>query len=331
MDIFPAQYSTLSAKALNDFISERYGFVDTSFRLLMRNVSDTYLIENKTDKYVLKIYRDAHRKLDEIKGEVELLTVLAEKGAKVSFPVADLSGSKIQAFNAIEGTRYGVVFTYAQGKVVNDMDDAQLTTLGREMAAVHKITANIKLKHNRISFDIESTITKPLETVRPAFADLPEEYEYLTNTAEKVIARLNQIDYSNFSYGYCHYDFLPKNFHFDGDEITFFDFDFAGKGYLVNDITILYIHYFLEATYGKISRQEAERAFGVFVESYRAVRPLHDIELNAMQCLGFGFWVFYLGFQYDNFDDWSSIFFGPKFLKDRLALIKKWMDWFDEL
>ncbi|MEP6610252.1 MAG: phosphotransferase [Mucilaginibacter sp.] len=331
MDIFPAQYSTLSATALNNFISERYGFVDTTCRLLIRNVSDTYLIETSADKYILKIYRDAHRKLDEIKGEVELLTVLAEKGAKVSYPINDLSGDKIQTFNAIEGTRYGVVFTYAQGKVVNDLDDAQLALLGREMAVVHNITADIALNYNRIKFNAETTISQPVKTIKPAFAELPDEYEYLTNTSEKVIARLNQIDYSNFSYGYCHYDFLPKNFHFDGNEITFFDFDFAGKGYLANDITVLYIHYFLEATYGKISRQETDRAFGVFVENYRAVRPLHDDELKAIQCLGFGFWMFYLGFQYDNFDDWSSIFFGPKFLKDRVALIKKWMDWFGEL
>jgi len=329
MDIFPAQYSTLSAKALNDFISERYGFTDTTCSLLVHNVSDTYVIEDPADKYILKIYRDAHRKLDEIAGEVELLTILVERGAKVSYPLTDLSGHKIQTFNAIEGTRHGVLFTFAQGRVINDMNDAQLAVLGQEMAVIHNITTDIKLKHNRISFDIKSTIAIPLETIKPAFADLPDEYEYLASTAKRVIARLNQFDYDNFSYGYCQYDFLPKNFHFDGNnQITFFDFDFAGQGCLANDIMSFYIHYFLETTYGKIPRTEAERAFGVFVENYRTIRPLHDDELKAIQCLGFGFWVFYLGFQYENFDDWSNIFFGPKFLKDRTALIKKWIDWF---
>ena len=332
MDIFPAQYSTLSATALNDFISGRYGLTDTACRLLIHNVSDTYVIEDAADKYILKIYRDAHRKFDEIAGEVELLTILAERGANVSYPVADLSGHKIQTFNAIEGTRHGVLFTFAQGWVVNDLTDAQLAILGQEMAVIHNITSDISLKYNRISFNIETTITNPIETIKPAFSDLTDEYEYLTSTAQKVIARLNQFDYNNFSYGYCQYDFLPKNFHFDlNNHITFFDFDFAGKGYLANDIMSFYIHYFLEATYGKISRGEAERAFGVFVENYRKVRPLHNDELKAIQCLGFGFWVFYLGFQYENFDDWSSIFFGPKYLKDRTALIKKWVEWFGEL
>jgi Ser/Thr protein kinase RdoA (MazF antagonist) len=330
MDIFPAQYSTLSSIALNGFLSDRYGFRDMSCRLLIRNVSDTYLLENSTDKYIFKIYRDVHRKLDEIKGEAELLTILADKGAKVSYPVKDIRGDIIQAFNAAEGTRYGVLFTYARGKVVNAMNSEQLALLGREMAIIHNITANIELRHKRIVFDVDTTITEPVKTIKSAFDELPDEYAYLVDTAKAVIEKLGQFDYSNFSYGYCHYDFLPKNFHFDEDDnITFFDFDFAGKGYLANDITVLYIHYFLEASSGKITREEADSAFAVFVENYRKVRALHYDELKAIPYLGFAFWVFYLGFQYDNFDDWSSIFFGPKFLKDRVALIKRWVEWFE--
>jgi len=330
-NIFPTQYSTLSSKALNSFISERYGLNEMSCRLLIRNVSDTYIIEGLTDKYIFKIYRDSHRKLDEIKGEVELLTILADKGAKVSYPLTDLSGNKIQSFNAAEGTRYGVLFSYAKGKVISNPDDDQLAIIGREMAAIHNITADIKLNHSRIAFNTETTITGPLTTIAPAFDELPEEYAYLNTTGEKVIARLNKFNYANFSQGYCHYDVLPKNFHFDEhNNITFFDFDFAGTGLLANDIAIFYIHYFLDVTYGRLTRDESENAFNVFLESYRKVRPVHNDELKAIPYLGFGFWVFYLGFQYENFDDWSNLFFGPKFLKDRTALIKKWMDWFSD-
>ncbi|MCR8556688.1 phosphotransferase [Mucilaginibacter sp. BJC16-A38] len=331
MQIFPTRYSTLSSDALNDFISERYGLRDTSCRLLIRNVSDTYIVENQTDKYIFKIYRDAHRKLDEIEGEAELLTILNDKGASVSYPIKDLSGAIIQSFNAAEGTRYGMLFTYAKGRVVNVMNEEQLTTLGREMATVHNITSSIQLNHKRIEFHIDTTIIQPLETVKPAFVELEEEYADLIAVSKTVIAKLNEFDFTNFSYGYCHYDFLPKNFHFDEDnKLTFFDFDFAGKGYLANDITSLYIHYFMEVFMNRQTREQADTAFATFVESYRKVRPLHGDELKAIPYLGFGFWVFYLGFQYDNFEDWSNIFFGPKFLKDRVMLIKKWMAYFED-
>jgi Ser/Thr protein kinase RdoA (MazF antagonist) len=331
MDIFPTQYSTLSSVALNHFLAARYGFENTCCRLLIHNVSDTYLLEDGSGKYIFKIYRNAHRKLDEIKGEAELLNILADRGAKVSHPLKDLKGDVIQSFNAAEGTRYGILFTYAIGKVVLDMNAEQLAILGREMAALHNITANIQLSHKRITFNADTTIAGPVRTVKNAFDELPDEYAWLNEMANVVIEKLGKFDYANFSYGYCHYDFLPKNFHFDaGNNITFFDFDFVGKGYLANDITTLYIHYFMEASSGKITREAADASFAVFVEQYRKVRPLHDDELKAIPYLGFAFWVFYLGFQYENFDDWSSMFFGNRFLKDRVALMKRWMEWFQK-
>ncbi|MDB5148966.1 MAG: hypothetical protein JWQ57_2986 [Mucilaginibacter sp.] len=326
MNIFPTQYSTLSSKALNIKLQESYGLSGTTCRLLIRNVSDTYVIENAVEKYIFKIYRDAHRKLEEIKGEVELLTILFEKGAKVSMPMPDKSGEMLQAFNAAEGTRYGVLFSWAQGSVVNAMTDEQLETVGREMAVIHNITSSIELSHHRKEYSINTTIIDPIKIIEPAFAGLEEEYAYLKDTAVDVITLYNQFS-TDFSYGYCHYDFFPKNFHFTAvGEITFFDFDFAGKGLLAYDITSFFIHYFMEVTYGKITEQRGRDAFKIFVAAYRKVRPLSNEEINVIPYLGFGFWVFYLGFQYENFDDWSNLFFGPKFLRDRVALIKKWME-----
>ncbi|QEM09695.1 phosphotransferase enzyme family protein [Mucilaginibacter rubeus] len=326
MEIFPTQYSTLSSKALNVKLQERYGLSNTTCRLLIRNVSDTYVIENTTEKYIFKIYRDAHRKLEEIRGEVELLNTLFQRGAKVSRPVPDKNGDTIQAFNAAEGTRYGVLFSWAQGSVVYAISDDQLETVGREMATVHHITSSIELSHHRQQYSIETLFVNPLKILEPAFAGLEEDYAYLKQTAAEVIERCNQFD-GSFSYGYCHFDFMPKNFHFTSDnEITFFDFDFVGKGLLAYDIASFFVHYFLEFTYGKITEKEARDAFRIFVDSYRKVRPLSNEEIAAIPYLGFGFWLFYFGFQCENFDDWSNLFWGPKFMKDRVVLIKKWMD-----
>lgn len=326
MEIFPTQYSTLSSKALNIKLQESYGLSDTTCRLLIRNVSDTYVIENETERYIFKIYRDAHRKLEEIKGEVELLIILFEKGAKVSRPIPDINDEILQVFHAAEGIRYGVLFSWAQGNVVYAMNDRQIETVGREMAVIHNITSAIELGHYRKEYSINTMVIDPIRGIKPAFAGLGEEYNYLKDTAANVVAQYNKFS-SNFSFGYCHYDFLPKNFHFtEAGEITFFDFDFAGKGLLANDVTSFFIHYFMEVAYGKITEQQGRDAFKTFIANYRKVRPLSDEEINAIPYLGFGFWVFYLGFQYENFDDWSNLFFGPKFLRDRVALIKKWME-----
>jgi len=329
MDIFPAQYSTLSSKALGVFLAEKYNLKEVSCGLLIHNVSDTYILENSTNKYIFKIYRDNHRKLEEIMAEVELLNLIHEQGGSVAHPIKDLNGEEIQAFNAAEGTRYGVLFTYALGVVVPNMSDEQLATVGKEMAKLHNITSAVKLKNTRKPYSIETMLLRPLEVFKPAFEELPGEYLFLEQTVHKIAKKIEALDLPNFSYGYCQYDFLPKNFHFAEDgKLTFFDFDFAGQGHLINDVASFYIHYFLEVYGGKITQQEADKSFAVFIENYRKVRNLSDDELSAIPYFGFAFWIFYLGFQYENFDDWSCIFFNSNYLKHRTALIKKWTEWY---
>ena len=79
--IFPTQYSMLSTEALKNYLEDTYGLKNISCKLLIHNVSDTYLLAGSDEKYIFKLYRDSHRKLDEIKAEVELLNILKEKSA----------------------------------------------------------------------------------------------------------------------------------------------------------------------------------------------------------------------------------------------------------
>lgn len=50
------------------------------------------VLSNERDKNVLKMYRGAHRNVEEIKAELELLNILYDRGAKVARPLNDLSG-----------------------------------------------------------------------------------------------------------------------------------------------------------------------------------------------------------------------------------------------
>lgn len=323
---FPAQYSTLSAAALRDYLIENYQLDQyTTCRLLIRNVSDTYILENLNHKYIFKIYRDAHRKRHEVEAEVELLNILHANGNSVSYPIKDLEGKQIQQFNAIEGFRNGVLFTFAEGSVILDLEDQQLIQLGHDMAKLHQSTSSIKLNHPRPIFNFETTLFKPLKDLEPHFSEMKEEYEYLRDISEKVLQKFEEFDTSTFSYGYCHYDFFPKNFHFNAQgKITFFDFDFAGEGYLVNDLMSFLNHYFFHQQSNSISREQADKDFATFLAAYQELRPLTDDELKAIPYLGITFHIFFLKFFYDHYDDWSNIFLTPRYTKHRVALIKKW-------
>jgi len=328
MVVFPTQYSVLSAKALKDHLSVRYGFPITNCQLIVHNVSDTYLVETASIQYIFKIYRDIHRSHDEIMGEVQLLEYLHKNGASVSYPLKDAYGKWLQEFNAAEGIRYGVLFSYAQGKNVYIMSDKQLQLVGTEMAKLHKLSSSIVLNYPRKKYTVSSTLVEPLKAIKLALEGMNQEYDYLVEIADLAKEELSKLDVSNFAYGYCQYDFLPKNFHFEGeDQLTFFDFDFAGQGCLINDIATFYIHFFLDVYYGKLTREDADRCFNVFLNAYCQVKLVSDDELSAIKYFGLGFWLFYFGFQQENFDDWSNQFFTPNFIKGRIELIKRWMEY----
>ncbi len=327
MEIFPTQYSTLSSSALGKRVETSYGFEAMTCTFLLHGVSDTYLLTSATAKYIFKVYRNAHRTLDEIGGEVELLNILKEQGAKIAYPIPDRNGEQIQVFNAAEGIRHGVLFSFARGKNVYDFSDQQLQIIGREMAFNHTIMAQIDLPHERKPYTLATTLTQPLQVIEPAFADYPEGYAYLVDSAERVIQKLTEFNTAAFGYGYCHYDYLPKNFHFDQDDtFTLFDFDFAGKGWLANDLASFLMHFFFHVSFGKIDKDEADRQFGVFLDGYKSVRSLSEEEVEAIPYLGIMFWIFYLGFQYENFDDWSNAFWGPRYLRERVATIRRFTE-----
>jgi Ser/Thr protein kinase RdoA (MazF antagonist) len=326
MKTFPAQYSTLSAVALKDHLIEAYQLnPDITCRLLIRNVSDTYILENQSQKYIFKIYRDAHRKRNEIEAEVELLNILKANGNGVSYPLADITGKQIQQFNAIEGLRNGVLFSFAEGKVILDLENAHLIQLGQDIAKLHQTTSSIKLSNPRPVFSFETTLFVPLHDLKTHFAEMQEEFEYLSDIAVRVVKKFEEFDTSKFSYGYCHYDFFPKNFHFDtAGNITFFDFDFAGEGYLINDLMTFLNHYFFHQLNNLITKEQAEEDFNTFLNAYQQVRPLTADELEAIPYLGITFHIFFLKFFYDNYDDWSNAFLTPRYTKHRVTLIKKW-------
>lgn len=329
MAIFPTRYSLLSASALSDYLQQRYSFKDITCRLLIHNVSDTYLLESQNTRHIFKIYRDAHRKEEEINGEVELLNILHAGGASVSHPLPDKDGGYLQAFQAAEGIRYGLLFTYAEGQVYPTMNDEQLLEIGNRMAHIHNLTAGLRLQHKRSPLDFEALVDAPLRIIEPTFSALKTEYRYLHETATRVKQVLQTFELSAFSHGYCHYDFLPKNFHFDANgKVTFFDFDFAGEGYLVNDLASFYAHFFLDVLHKKLTQQEANRQFAVFVKGYRERRPLSEVELASIPYWGFLFWLFYFRFHYENFGDWSNFFFTPQFIKVRVGWMKTWEEWY---
>ncbi len=323
--IFPTLYSTLSPTALATYISQQYTLGPVQCKFIVRGVGDTYLVTAAAGQFILRIYRPTHRTLPNIRAEVELLTALNAADISVSYPLADKHGHHIQPLEAAEGTRHAVLFTYAEGRAHNLLSEAQLRNFGREMARFHNVSSQLQLSDERWTFDLETTLFEPLAAVKDYFSEDPASYGWLLQAADKVKTALSQLDSTVISTGYCHYDFLPKNFHFDAlDNITFFDFDFFGKGWLANDLMTFRQQLLIDMHVGRLTAEQGEKTWSLFLDAYQTERPLSKEELAAIPYLGLGFWVFYMGFHltHDQFYPLTQ----PHMLQSRFAAVRKMME-----
>ena len=318
--IFPTVYSTLCPDALSLLISGKYGLKNVQSKLLVRGVGDTYLIETAENRFILRIYRSSHRSLAQIEEEVALLLALKKAGVSVSYPVSDLSMEVIQRVNAAEGNRYAVLFSYAPGKVERILNEEQLYALGNEMACFHNVSSNFPIGDSRWSFDFETTVLNPLENLKSVFTENSEDYDWLQNKVEHIQNKLAQIDTSGFSKGYCHFDFFTKNFHFENNSVTFFDFDFMGNGWLVNDLMTFWQSLTLDVYTGRMEAEAAGKAFDTFLKGYREYRSVSEQELAIIPYLSFGYWLFYMNFHTTH--DQFYVFSQPAHVKLYVGILK---------
>ena len=318
-----ASYSTLSADALGEWISEAYGFDRCLCSFLLRGVGDTYLVEEAETKYVFRVYRSGFRTLPDVEIETGLLHELHKAGVSVSYPIKNLSGDYINVIAAAEGERFAVLFSFAHGRSYQQLSEVQLQNLGREMAAFHNVSATLPYREGVRRFNIQTTLYEPIASVEQYFSKDPEAYEWLKRSADEASRYLSSLDTSKFSSGYCQFDFLPKNFHFDGDnKITLFDFDFVGYGWLINDLMTFWVHLSLDIFFNRLTKEDGQKNFKTFIESYRTVRPVSDEEVSAIPALSLGFWVFYMGFHATH-DQFYGMIKEPGQLKLRMGLIRK--------
>ncbi|MCE7071652.1 phosphotransferase [Dyadobacter sp. CY327] len=318
--IFPASYSTLCPSALGEFVAESYRLDNVDCSLLVRGVGDTYLINSHQGRFILRLYRSSHRSFSNVQAEVGLLFTLKHAAVPVSYPIIDRHGEAIQTINAIEGERCAVLFSYAPGQVERTLNERQLYIFGQQMARFHKVSSALTLTGDRWTFDNNTTLFDPLDKLKAAFENDQESYTWLQNAARRVASHLASIDTSKFTTGYCHFDFLPKNMHFVGDSITFFDFDFMGRGWLMYDIASFWQHMAIEVYAGRMTQQAFDNNYTIFLSGYQLHRAISEQELAAVPYLSLGFWLFYMGF-HTTHDQFYS-FIHPAQLKVYVAFLK---------
>uniref|UniRef100_A0AAU6WME6 Phosphotransferase n=1 Tax=Chryseobacterium endophyticum TaxID=1854762 RepID=A0AAU6WME6_9FLAO len=235
-------------------------------------MNHVYLIHSGAEKYVFRVYTHRWRTKLEIEEEIKLLTHVKKAVGQVAFPIADTSNQFIQEIDAPEGIRFGVLFSYAKGLKTAKFSEETSFMIGRALAEIHQSTENFELK--RISYNTQNLLKYPVLKAKEFYGKNKNEIEFLEILSAFLMQKMESIDPQKMRCGAVHLDVWFDNLHIDEKEVTFFDFDFCGNGYLCFDIS--YFLFQLLATH--LDEEEYKTKADAFLNGYETVTEISNEE-----------------------------------------------------
>jgi Ser/Thr protein kinase RdoA (MazF antagonist) len=323
MEKFPVISSILTAEPVGLFVQTKYGLVaDVSCKLLKTGINHTYLITDGIGKYIFRLYSLNWRSDLEINEEIRLLNLLRAREISVSYPLKDVNDNYIQHIEAPEGMRQGVLFSFAFGDKQFSFSTELHFKVGETMAYIHQATLKLKLK--RVTYTPKLILEDPFVHLNKFLSAESEEMTWMVSVRKYLLNEINNIDITQLRQGALHLDIWFDNINITKDgQITLFDFDFCGNGWLCYDIA-----YYILQLYST-EKEVCERDLKVdnFLKGYESVTGMTDEERRILPMLGVSLYFFYLGVQCQRHDNWSNVFLNETYLKRFInILVKKYFE-----
>lgn len=323
MEKFPVISSTLSADHIGLLVANKYDLVgDISCTLLKTGINHSYLVKGVTRKFVFRLYSYNWRSDLEINEEIRLLNLLKEAKISVSYPLTDVNENYIQYLEAPEGIRKGVLFSFAEGdKQLNLSADLHFK-VGESLAKIHQATINLRLE--RVTYTSEIVLQDSFLHLRKFLPADSEEMAWMVSAQQYLLAHINMADISQLRSGSVHLDIWFDNMNITKDgQITIFDFDFCGNGWLCYDIA----YYILQLHSTEKDVGQCDLKVESFLNGYESLTQITDEERRLLPILGVSLYFFYLGVQCQRFDNWSNVFLNETYLKRFInVLVRKYFE-----
>lgn len=319
MNLFPVTESTLSASHLAHEIENQYKLNSpVTCKLLRTGMNHLYLVMAAESKWVFRVYTYGWRTVDEISEEIRLLKILKENDVSVAYPILSKSNNEMLSLAAPEGTRYGVLFSYAAGRKDPRFAAATSFHIGKALARMHSLTTGLELR--RITYTPTVMFDDSFAFVTGLFGTENAEVKRIRQLNSFLKRRYQQVDGSAFRRGVVHLDVWFDNLHIkEESEITFFDFDFCGNAWLIHDVA-----YFLFQLYATNNESDYHTKANAFFEGYATIHSPTKDELDFIPYAALGVLSFYLGVQCRTFDTWSNVFLNEDHLKRFVGLLDRW-------
>ena len=320
---FPVSNSNLSAMHLAGFLQEQYSFsAGTSCSLIKAGINDTYLVTAGQDKFVFRVYSLNWRSREEIVEEIRLLNLLKQNNISVSYPVTDKNNNYIQLLEAPEGERSGVLFSFAKGEKIHIFSEEVHYNIGALMAQLHKVTAGVALQ--RVSYTAQVLLTDPMQQLEKFLTADTAEMAFMKAAQKYLLNEFAKVKTSQVRHGAVHLDIWFDNLNItQNNEVTIFDFDFCGNGWLCIDLA----YYILQVNSIERDEKECKLKVDSFMRGYESFTKISDEEKRIIPMLGVSVYFFYLGIQCQRFNNWSNGFLNENYLKRFInVLVKRYFE-----
>jgi len=276
--VFPVVYSTFASQALIEWILPLYGIEQVaSCQFWHRGLSDVYLVETRSHRYILRISHAHWRSSTDIEFELELLDFLRSRHLPVAHPLRTVEGKLAISIDAPEGERYAALFTYAPGQVpLGDLSLAQAITLGATVAKLHQATVEFQPRYQRQELSLEYLLDQSFRAIAPFLQPNSPDLHYLQDTIDQIKQQIWDFPKQPPYWVVCWGDPHSGNAHFTTDQtVTLFDFDQCGYGWRAFELAK-----FLQVSLGAGISPKVRQAF---ITGYQSVQPLTDPEVAAIQ------------------------------------------------
>ncbi|KAA6437047.1 phosphotransferase [Dyadobacter flavalbus] len=321
---FPVTNSNLSAEHLGLFIQTKYALgKNTRCRLIRAGINDTYLVNDDLQQFVFRVYSAGWRTRIEIEEELNLLNLLRVNQISVSYPVADHADNFIQILNAPEGDRFAVLFSYAKGEKLHDVPAETHYKIGQLIGRFHEITLNRTLK--RVHYTPEIVLVDALKKLELFLPPETAEMQFMKSMQKYLLHEFSKVNGDTIRNGIVHLDIWFDNLNVtDKNEITIFDFDFCGNGWLCFDIAyyVMQLH-----NIEKYEAKDYTPKIENFFSGYESVTKISTNEKALVPVLGLSLYFFYLGVQCERFENYSNVFLNENYLKRFInGLVKRYYE-----
>lgn len=276
--VIPVVYSTLSPNAIASRLPSQYKIEEvTKCQFWNRGLSDVYLVETKTNRYIFRISHHHWRSKSDIYFELELLDFLKQRHLPVAYPLRTTDGHLSVEIDAPEGKRYGTLFIYAPGEIaLGDFNPTQSRKLGETLAKIHQAATDFDSNYIRQPLTLEYLLDNSLVAIAPLLKHRKTDHDYLIGVICQIKDQLQDFPTEPPIWGICWGDPHSGNVHFTHDlQLTLFDFDQCGFGWRAFDLA-KFLQVSLRAGIGRNVRD-------AFLEGYQTVQQITDYEIKSLQ------------------------------------------------